>query len=136
MVGEKKREGKENNICYRKKTNINANSRSYVLIRVVFDIWECEVQTRNLNVFESLNLKNRRERNKKRKIEKYKKVLLGLNLAFGPPSLCHPPAQLLRLPLSSLAGKTHAPASALTTSLSPTPLTCGPPLLDLSSSPQ
>jgi hypothetical protein len=70
MVGEKKREGKENNICYRKKTNINANSRSYVLIRVVFDIWECEVQTRNLNLFESLNLKNRRERNKNRKIEK------------------------------------------------------------------
>jgi hypothetical protein len=41
---------------YRKKNNINANSRSYILIRVVFDIWEFEVQTRNLNLFESLNL--------------------------------------------------------------------------------
>jgi hypothetical protein len=40
MEGEKKREGKEKNIHYRKKNNINANSRSYILIRVVFDIWE------------------------------------------------------------------------------------------------
>jgi hypothetical protein len=56
MEGENKREGKKKNMHYRKKNNINANSRSYILIRVVFDIWEFEVQTRNLNLFESLNL--------------------------------------------------------------------------------
>jgi hypothetical protein len=39
-----------------KTNNINANSRCYIHIMIVFDIWEFEVQNRNLNLVECLNL--------------------------------------------------------------------------------
>jgi hypothetical protein len=52
----------------------------------VFDIWEFEVQTRNLNLFESLNLENRREKNRKKKKNRIKHCW-ACYLVFGPPAL-------------------------------------------------
>jgi hypothetical protein len=86
---------------------------------VVFDIWKFEVQTRNLNLFESLNLKNRREKNREKEKEKNRIKHCWASTQFRP-TFTLPPANPTPAPLLGRRRRCHPSLDAFADLAAPT----------------
>jgi hypothetical protein len=71
-----------------------ANNGSIIHIRIMVDNWKSEVPKQNLNLDESLNLENIKERIKEKKAENL--TCLGRNCSSSAHLALNPPAHLLR----------------------------------------